>query len=322
METTASLATDATLSPSAETPPFLPPWIGPVTLTVATLVSLIGVPGNATIVLIYSRKRRLNRVFILILATVDLIASSITVPSVPFIFNGLVQPWYETFCWGLSIGLITMSIWMLDCIALEYHRAICRPLTVKWSQNLNIAVIGSGAAWSFTLAILAWLNLPIMTPMTMWYVLISLAIMAGLYSHIVIFLMKRKKIGPTAPKSGGHLQSNAAASSTRISEECTRSVTTHSSSQIAPQEFASRAPPPGSKGTGTPSGKSARMLAMVTMFFALCFLPIYFCEFVLKIPPAHTLFLTFPNHAVNVIVYSIMNRNFRNDVMKLIRRGR
>ncbi|ELT93063.1 hypothetical protein CAPTEDRAFT_218137 [Capitella teleta] len=247
METTASLATDATLSPSAETPPFLPAWIGPVTLTVATLVSLIGVPGNATIVLIYSRKRRLNRVFILILATVDLIASSITVPSVPFIFKELVQPWYETFCWGLSIGLITMSIWMLDCIAFEYHRAICRPFSVKWSQNLNIAVIGSGVAWSFTLAILAWLNLPIMTPMTMWYVLISLAIMAGLYSHIVIFLMKRKKI---RLKSRGHLQGNAAASSTRISEECTGSVNNHSS-QIAPQESAFRAPPPGSKGAYT-----------------------------------------------------------------------
>ncbi|ELU15579.1 hypothetical protein CAPTEDRAFT_189442 [Capitella teleta] len=257
-ETTASYTTEA--AQQAATNP-MPPWILIMTLVVASAVMLIGVPGNATIVLIYSRKRRLNSAFILILAIVDLIASAITVPSFPFILLGLARPVYAAFWWGTSIFLITLSIWMLNCIAIAYHRAICRPLATKWSDEMIAGIVSTGMAWSLTLGILAWIGLPIMTPMTMWYVIISLALMAVLYSHIVIFLRKRKRI-TVAPSSSKVPVQDASALSTAASSDCSRAVS-HLSHAASNQGSSSTAPPPGPRGTRSASGKSARMLAMV-----------------------------------------------------------
>ncbi|ELU08481.1 hypothetical protein CAPTEDRAFT_208068 [Capitella teleta] len=315
METSASLTTEATAPLAPIDADSISSWFEPVAYTVAAIVTLIGVPGNVTIVIIYSRKRRLNRAFILILAIVDLIASGIMVPSFPFVRLGVAHPIYAVFWWGLSLCLITLSIWMLICIAFEYHRAICRPLSIKWSDNKVTAIVITGVAWSFVLGILAWLKVST-TQITMWYVITSLTLMAVLYSHIVIFLRKRKRI-TVAPSSSRAPVQGASAITTAASSDSSRGVS-HVSPAASNKGSSSTAPPPGPKGTGSASGKSARMLAMVTVLFALSYLPIY----VLKIKAINILIMTFPNHAVNVIIYSIMNKNFRSDVVKLFTRRR
>jgi hypothetical protein len=293
METSTVLGTTDGVDIPAALP--FPSWITTMNFVISAVVIAVGTPGNALIVVVYSKRRQLNRVLILILATIDLTGSTFVVPSYIFVLAGKA-PLIFVQIWAVILVFIsTMSIWMLDCIAIEYHRAICRPLTPQWSRSTAVVILLTGAAWSVGLSVVGAFDFAkhLMNPLSGIYAAISLSLMIVLYSRIVYSLIRRRKIGPAQNNSSNVAVSSGGGYDTSV---------------------AARSKKPLGK------FKSARMLAMTTMVFALCFFPVYLCSSFLNIRPEYLVFLTFPNYAVNVIVYSVINKNFRDDVVKAIKR--
>lgn len=308
--------------------PSLPKWIPPITFLIATAVTVFGVPGNLLILVIYGRKKQMIKFFIMILAAVDFSASFIIVPSYTLILQQLAHPTYVVFWWGLSMFFITLSIWILDCIAFEYHRAICQPFRPQWSKRASVWIVITGILWSLIPGFLAWLGAQrkVLSLLTACYVGVSLTLMSILYGKIVLFLHFRKSVTTklVAPSQTQSLQvAPQNADSSTSNQELSISVT--NSSQTGPTLESSTATSRSvikkpSKSSST--AKSARMLAVVTFFFALCYIPIYFLEAFLGENAQSLLSFTFPNHAVNVFVYSLMNNNFRREIRSLINRRR
>jgi hypothetical protein len=260
--------------------PLIPSWIGTLSDIIAVTVSVTGIPGNALIVAVYSRKLQLNRVLILCLALVDLTTSCFIVPAYPFVLKISTPVIFKRIWAVVMVFLSTMSIWMLNCIAIECHRVICKPLTPQWTPPTATIIVLVGVVWGTALGLLRGFDINaryITLSVTGVYVMVSLLLMTTLYSRIAHAVIANRKIGPTEP-----------------------SIVSKNKKRIG-------------------LFKSARMLAMTTLLFTLCFLPVHLSTFILKMNPDHVVFLTFPNYAINVIVYSAMNKNFRVDAVKAIR---
>ena len=329
---------------------------------------MLGVPGNVLIVLVYRRKKEPAKLMIAALAVVDCFTCTVLVPSYPFIVINIAHPTYTYVCFGLTMFVVTMSIWILNTIAFDHHRAICRPLTPHWKPETTAAIFVSGFLWSVVIGTIAWLNVnPIhLRIVTATYIGVSLVIMAILYGKIVLFLTCRVKVGPmihletttTTTMIGGlfrRRKHGPAMHSHVTNEQSSRGTTAGSSSAtdqtvsdqshpaVAITTLPTSSPPDVAVAVHTTSSaaqsthgtlqmrsnrsmrgvtKSARMLAVVTAVFSLCYVPIYVLEDILGQGVTKLIVFTFYNHAANALIYSFMNKNFRKDAKKLFLKAR
>lgn len=272
----------------------VPAWVKPMSLCMAIIASIFGIFGNLMVCQFFYNKRKkiATNLFILLLGISDTATCSVTIPFLPcftyFASLSVTHPWFLSLqkLWSYGLMLSTYySLFLLDAIAMDRHRAICHGLKTQLKYNRAKFIGTGGFIFCTVLTILTGILLefnfknPVMK-ISMAPQLVGIFIIIFSYSHIFLFLQNRKR---------------------RISPTEISSFAMQKRFQMPNQ-----------------SKKPIQMLALITAVFFLAYLPIYTIALALNLRP-YLLFTWIINHVANPIVYYAMNSGFKTHVKQKLR---
>ena len=315
-------------------------WLTPLSIAVAVIVTLLGVPGNLLVIKVFWKKRKESpaNLYVLILAILDCVVCCLFMPMMPvFISRGWATStwmvWYKLMWTFLMLHNSLYSLYLLDLIALDRQRTICNPLKPKVSHRLAVMLILAGLACSALLAAVAVAVREVGTSNPIIKVFafpqsVGLIIIVVSYGRIFLFLCRRKKtvgvgLRTQAPHSGAATASSVPSAVTLAVH--TEPPTSRWSRQAAGVDCTSTsAMPPQSAapdGVATKTAihqkrhlaKTAKTLGLITLIFILTYLPMYVIAPIVNVQP-YLLYTYALNYIANPILYFCLNTGFRNEV--------
>ena len=288
--TAAWINDDVTTSQTRNLDPVRATWIGMTSLLIFT----IGMLGNVTTIYIYTRSKKLrrNKVFELILATIDLYALLVLLP----IFS--IDVYYGEYVskqFNVAIATCAHNYYItILCSTICRYVAVYHPFKFnlffdKWRPRfMGIIAVATVAFSTRTLVVSAIFKvkesviyfLDIMLTTT-----ISFVSIAVLFILIIVKLKKQNKVGVT-PQS---LEMGA-----QREEGLARQTATRKKHIVAVKTF---------------------------IAVSLCYIISYVTAFTVgnKVVPIEVDYLYFLNHISNPVIYLAFNKEFRQEFRKIIR---
>ncbi|XP_058443805.1 uncharacterized protein LOC131425725 [Malaya genurostris] len=309
------------------------------------LVALMAVIGNAMVIVVFKRERRLRRrtnFYIVSLATADFLVGLLGVPFAVLSSVGLPRNLYAClFTISLLIVLCTISIFCLVAVSVDRYWAILHPMAYSRNVRTKTAIVIISLCWLAGsiigfLPLFGWHETPqvdtclflkvmdydylvflyfatIITP-----ALIMLAFYAHIYRVIVKQLRQIVTMNPTGMFSSESRRSSESSRiriSTMKSHRC-KSGHGHGGTMLRVLGAAQKR-----------EVKATQNLSIIVLFFMICWIPLYtincivaFCRDC-KIPPTLMLFciiLSHLNSAVNPLLYAYHLKDFRAAMRNLI----
>ena len=354
---------------------------------------LVGIPGNALVVMVYANKqfRTSAHVLIMGLAVADLTVC-LTRPLDIFFGTPKGLHFYSNYrfwCKGwtvISTVLSQWSVYIMALIAVDRYFAVCRPhdhaitpkralvstalcFVVAVAVDFPISIVSDNVDFYFFGIYLGkrcdpaagprWLYL-LQKSLMYSLILISLAVMIVLYTKVVIEVRRRTTVRPVGDSGAASTTTVFTdAGSTVVGNLKNNPTNDHSSNEngvIANTDAAqSSRNPNGTESVGANTigvatnrevtrgatartsgrGKTTKMLLLTTLIFIITYLP----TFGLSLVPDHILIAnvftqkkilltTFfmvrnvyvLNHVINPILYGFINKRFREDCGRVVRR--
>ncbi|XP_055615756.1 uncharacterized protein LOC129761928 [Toxorhynchites rutilus septentrionalis] len=309
------------------------------------LVALMAVVGNAMVIVVFKRERRLRRrtnFYIVSLATADFLVGLLGVPFAVLSSVGLPRNLYAClFTISLLIVLCTISIFCLVAVSVDRYWAILHPMAYSRNVRTKTAIVIISLCWLAGsvigfLPLFGWHETPTVDTclflkvmdydyLVFLYfatIITPALIMLAFYAHIYRVIVKQLRQIVTMNPGGG------LSSDSRRSSE-------HSRVRI------SAVKPGRCKTAGQGGGtmlrvlgaaqkrevKATQNLSIIVLFFMICWIPLYtincivaFCRDC-QIPPTLMLFciiLSHLNSAVNPLLYAYHLKDFRAALRNLI----
>ncbi|XP_038104275.1 probable glycoprotein hormone G-protein coupled receptor [Culex quinquefasciatus] len=312
------------------------------------LVALMAVIGNAMVIVVFKRERRLRRrtnFYIVSLAVADFLVGLLGVPFAVLSSVGLPRNLHAClFTISLLIVLCTISIFCLVAVSVDRYWAILHPMAYSRNVRTKTAIVIISLCWLAGsiigfLPLFGWHEKPqidtcLFTKVMDYDYLVFLyfatiitpaLIMLGFYAHIYRVIVKQLRQIVTMNPSGG--LSSSSSESRRPSESSRIRISTTPSGR------------PGKHGHGGGTMlrvlgaaqkrevKATQNLSIIVLFFMICWIPLYtincivaFCRDC-QIPPTLMLFciiLSHLNSAVNPLLYAYHLKDFRAALRNLI----
>lgn len=308
------------------------------------LVALMAVVGNAMVIVVFKRERRLRRrtnFYIVSLATADFLVGLLGVPFAVLSSVGLPRNLHAClFTISLLIVLCTISIFCLVAVSVDRYWAILHPMAYSRNVRTKTAIVIISLCWLAGsiigfLPLFGWHETPqvdtclFLKVMDYDYlvflyfstIITPALIMLAFYAHIYRVIIKQLRQIVTMNPSGG------LSSESRRSSESSRIRI----SAIKPGRCKSN----GHGGTmlrvlGAAQKrevKATQNLSIIVLFFMICWIPLYTINCVVAfcrdctIPPTLMLFciiLSHLNSAVNPLLYAYHLKDFRAALRNLI----
>nr|XP_029717466.1 5-hydroxytryptamine receptor 2B-like [Aedes albopictus]XP_029717467.1 5-hydroxytryptamine receptor 2B-like [Aedes albopictus]XP_029717468.1 5-hydroxytryptamine receptor 2B-like [Aedes albopictus] len=308
------------------------------------LVALMAVVGNAMVIVVFKRERRLRRrtnFYIVSLATADFLVGLLGVPFAVLSSVGLPRNLHAClFTISLLIVLCTISIFCLVAVSVDRYWAILHPMAYSRNVRTKTAIVIISLCWLAGsiigfLPLFGWHETPqidtclFLQVMDYDYlvflyfstIITPALIMLAFYAHIYRVIVKQLRQIVTMNPSGG------------LSSESRRSS---ESSRIRISAMKTgRCKPNGHGGTmlrvlGAAQKrevKATQNLSIIVLFFMICWIPLYTINCIVAfcrdctIPPTLMFFciiLSHLNSAVNPLLYAYHLKDFRAALKNLI----
>ena len=265
-----------------------------VSTTALVLVMVLALSGNTLVCVAFYRSTNLRcvtNVFIVSLAVTDILVAVVSIPiwlviqNTECINNRLAcNPILLTFWRCLDILFSTASIMNLCAISCDRNIAITSPLRYSQILTKNRAIIALILLWSYSITIAA-INLDggLYYPVLVFVVSFLLPLSVMIYSYSRIFLAAIRQVRRIQP--------------IRQAFYFKREI------------------------------KAAKTLAMVMGAFIVCWTPFFVINIIVRfsrgfsIEPIVTIVikcLHYGNSALNPVIYSSTNRDFRNKILRVL----
>ncbi|XP_069668988.1 uncharacterized protein [Periplaneta americana] len=289
------------------------------------LVAVFAVVGNALVILVFYRERRLRRrtnYYIVSLAIADLLVGMLGIPFAILASMGLPRNLYAClFTVSLLVVLCTISIFCLVAVSVDRYWAILHPM--GYSRNVRTkTAIGiicvcwvSGTLVGF-LPLLGWHNTAnemevecLFTKVMDYNYLVFLyfatiiapaLLLAAFYAHIYRVVLKQLRQIVTMNPTGGRSPASTGGSGTML-----RMLGAAQKREV----------------------KATQNLSIIVLFFIICWIPLYtincvqaFCQdCVIPLPLTNfCIILSHANSAVNPLLYAYHLRDFRAALKNLL----
>ncbi|XP_058817835.1 uncharacterized protein LOC131681138 [Topomyia yanbarensis] len=308
------------------------------------LVALMAVVGNAMVIVVFKRERRLRRrtnFYIVSLATADFLVGLLGVPFAVLSSVGLPRNLYAClFTISLLIVLCTISIFCLVAVSVDRYWAILHPMAYSRNVRTKTAIVIISLCWLAGsiigfLPLFGWHETPqvdtclFLKVMDFDYlvflyfatIITPALIMLAFYAHIYRVIVKQlRQIVTMNPTGIISTESRRASDNSRIRISTLKShrcKSGHSGGTMLRVLGAAQ----------KREVKATQNLSIIVLFFMICWIPLYtincivaFCRDC-KIPPTLMLFciiLSHLNSAVNPLLYAYHLKDFRAAMRNLI----
>ncbi|XP_053698317.1 5-hydroxytryptamine receptor 2B [Sabethes cyaneus] len=309
------------------------------------LVALMAVIGNAMVIVVFKRERRLRRrtnFYIISLATADFLVGLLGVPFAVLSSIGLPRNLYAClFTISLLIVLCTISIFCLVAVSVDRYWAILHPMAYSRNVRTKTAIVIISLCWLAGsiigfLPLFGWHETPqvdtclFLKVMDYDYlvflyfatIITPALIMLAFYAHIYRVILKQlRQIVTMNPMGTLSSESRRSSDSSRIRISTSKSPSckpghSHGGTMLRVLGAAQKR-----------EVKATQNLSIIVLFFMICWIPLYtincivaFCRDC-KIPPTLMLFciiLSHLNSAVNPLLYAYHLKDFRAALRNLI----
>ncbi|XP_062537131.1 5-hydroxytryptamine receptor 2B [Armigeres subalbatus] len=308
------------------------------------LVALMAVVGNAMVIVVFKRERRLRRrtnFYIVSLATADFLVGLLGVPFAVLSSVGLPRNLYAClFTISLLIVLCTISIFCLVAVSVDRYWAILHPMAYSRNVRTKTAIVIISLCWLAGsiigfLPLFGWHETPqvdtclFLKVMNYDYlvflyfatIITPALIMLAFYAHIYRVIIKQLRQIVTMNPSGG-----ISSESRRSSESSRIRITAKKPGRCKPKEHGGTM----LRVLGAAQKrevKATQNLSIIVLFFMICWIPLYtinciqaFCRDC-TIPSTLMFFciiLSHLNSAVNPLLYAYHLKDFRAALRNLI----
>ncbi|XP_065075059.1 uncharacterized protein AdoR isoform X2 [Ochlerotatus camptorhynchus] len=308
------------------------------------LVALMAVVGNAMVIVVFKRERRLRRrtnFYIVSLATADFLVGLLGVPFAVLSSVGLPRNLHAClFTISLLIVLCTISIFCLVAVSVDRYWAILHPMAYSRNVRTKTAIVIISMCWLAGsiigfLPLFGWHETPqvdtclFIKVMDYDYlvflyfatIITPALIMLAFYAHIYRVIVKQlRQIVTMNPSGGLSSESRRSSESSRIRISTMKTgrckSNGHGGTMLRVLGAAQKR-----------EVKATQNLSIIVLFFMICWIPLYtincivaFCRDC-QIPPFLMLFciiLSHLNSAVNPLLYAYHLKDFRAALRNLI----
>ncbi|XP_055610309.1 uncharacterized protein LOC129757198 [Uranotaenia lowii] len=305
------------------------------------LVALMAVVGNAMVIVVFKRERRLRRrtnFYIVSLAAADFLVGLLGVPFAVLSSVGLPRNLHAClFTISLLIVLCTISIFCLVAVSVDRYWAILHPMAYSRNVRTKTAIVIISLCWLAGsiigfLPLFGWHETPqedtclFLKVMDYDYlvflyfatIITPALVMLAFYAHIYRVIVRQLRQIVTMNPSGG-----LSSDSRRSSESSRIRVSTMKSCKSGRGGTMLRVLGAAQKR----EVKATQNLSIIVMFFMVCWIPLYTINFIVafcrdcRIPSTLMFFciiLSHLNSAVNPLLYAYHLKDFRAALRNLI----